>query len=40
MIRNVKRLLSEALVSDRLIEVFAAVGFKEPNLDLFSDEVL
>ena len=36
----IKQILSEALVSDRVIDVFAAAGFKKPNLDLFSDEFL
>ena len=36
----IKQILSEALVSDRVIDVFAAAGFKKPNLELFSDEFL
>ena len=31
---------SEAPVSDRVINVFSAAGFKKPNLELFSDEFL
>jgi type I restriction enzyme R subunit len=36
----IKQILSEAIVSDRVIDVFAAAGLKKPNIELLSDEFL
>ncbi|HSV50183.1 MAG TPA: DUF3387 domain-containing protein, partial [Candidatus Acidoferrales bacterium] len=36
----IKQIISEAIVSDRVIDVFAAAGLKKPNIELLSDEFL
>lgn len=36
----IKQILSKAIISDRVIDVFAAAGFKKPNISILSDEFL
>jgi type I restriction enzyme R subunit len=36
----IQQILSEALVSDRVIDIFAAAGFNKPDISILSDEFL
>jgi type I restriction enzyme R subunit len=36
----IKQILSKAIVSDRVIDVFAAAGFKKPNINILDEEFL
>ena len=36
----IKQILSEALVSDRVIDIFASAGLKKPDISILSDEFL
>ncbi len=36
----IKQILSKALVSDRVIDIFAAAGFNKPDISILSDEFL
>jgi len=36
----IKQILSKAIISDRVIDVFAAAGMKKPNIAILSDEFL
>ncbi len=36
----IRQILSEAIVSDRVIDVFAAAGFKSPNIAILDDDFL
>ena len=36
----IKQILSEALVSDRVIDIFAAAGLRNPDISILSDEFL
>ncbi len=36
----IKQILSKAIISDRVIDIFAAAGFKKPNIAILSDEFL
>ncbi len=36
----IKQILSKAIVSDRVIDVFAAAGLKKPNISILDDEFL
>jgi type I restriction enzyme R subunit len=36
----IKQIISKAIVSDRVIDVFAAAGFKKPDVSILSDEFL
>jgi len=36
----IKQIISDAIVSDRVIDVFAAAGLKKPDVSILSDEFL
>ena len=36
----IKQIVSKAIVSDRVIDIFAAAGLKKPNISILSDEFL
>jgi len=36
----IKQIISKAIISDRVIDVFAAAGFKKPDVSILSDEFL
>lgn len=36
----IKQILSKAIISDRVIDVFAAAGFKKPNINILDEEFL
>ena len=36
----IKQIISEAIVIDRVIDVFAAAGLKKPNVSILSEEFL
>ena len=36
----IKQIVSKAVVSDRVIDIFESVGFKKPNIEILSEEFL
>ena len=36
----IKQIISKAIISDRVIDIFAAAGLKKPNISILSDEFL
>ena len=36
----IKQIISKAVISDRVIDIFAAAGLKKPNISILSDEFL
>ena len=36
----IRQIVSKAIVSDRVIDIFAAAGFKKPDISILSEEFL
>ena len=36
----IKQIISKSVISDRVIDIFAAAGLKKPNISILSDEFL